>query len=96
MIDYQCKRCGSSILFKICPNCGGEGFAGHDCGEDCCCCADPEDNVVCDICHGTGSSPVCISSPEWCEAHPLPGRENIARSAPERFTIPTRRRTHGQ
>ena len=37
-----------------CWNCGGEGFSHHDCGEDCCCCLHPEDNVVCDICRGKG------------------------------------------
>lgn len=37
-----------------CWNCGGTGYTGHDCGEDCCCCADPEDNVICEICDGEG------------------------------------------
>ena len=27
-----------------CWQCGGEGWFGHDCGEDTCCCLDPEDN----------------------------------------------------
>jgi hypothetical protein len=38
-----------------CWQCGGEGTTGHDCGEDCCCCLNPYDNVVCDICHGKGA-----------------------------------------
>lgn len=37
-----------------CWNCGGEGYSHHDCGEDCCACLEPEDNVRCDICHGKG------------------------------------------
>lgn len=37
-----------------CWSCGGEGTAGHDCGEDCCACLWPEDNVTCDICRGKG------------------------------------------
>lgn len=37
-----------------CWNCGGEGYSYHDCGEDTCCCLDPEDNVVCDVCGGEG------------------------------------------
>lgn len=37
-----------------CWNCGGTGFIGHDCGEDTCCCLNPEDNVECDVCHGKG------------------------------------------
>lgn len=36
-----------------CWNCE-EGYSGHDCGEDCCVCLEPEDNVRCDICHGKG------------------------------------------
>jgi hypothetical protein len=37
-----------------CSACGGTGFDGHDCGEDTCCCADPEDNIPCQFCNGTG------------------------------------------
>ena len=33
-----------------CPNCGGTGYSSHDCGEDCCACVDPQDNVRCDWC----------------------------------------------
>ena len=35
-----------------CPDCGASGYSGHDCGEDCCCCRHPEDNIRCDICQG--------------------------------------------
>ena len=45
-----------------CWQCGGEGTNGHDCGEDCCCCAWPEDNVTCDICEGKGG---WEREPEW-------------------------------
>ena len=37
-----------------CPNCGGTGYSDHDCGEDCCACLEPEDNVVCNWCGGKG------------------------------------------
>lgn len=37
-----------------CWNCAGEGLSDHDCGEDTCCCIDPEPNVPCDICEGAG------------------------------------------
>jgi hypothetical protein len=38
-----------------CFQCFGEGMHGHECGDDICCCADPdEDNVPCDICNGHG------------------------------------------
>lgn len=38
-----------------CPDCAGSGEV-HDCGEDTCCCADPEtqDMVTCETCGGTG------------------------------------------
>lgn len=79
-------------MWEDCPNCGGEGVSGHDCGEDCCCCADPYDNIGCDICQGKGAFPLCLSSREWCESHPLPGRENTRRSTPEAFEVPSRKR----
>ncbi|MGZ6446905.1 MAG: hypothetical protein ACXWRA_02650 [Pseudobdellovibrionaceae bacterium] len=33
-----------------CWQCDGHCLVGHDCGEDTCCCLEPEDNVVCDVC----------------------------------------------
>lgn len=39
--------------WQECWNCS-DGFTGHDCGEDCCACLEPEDNVICDICDGDG------------------------------------------
>ena len=87
-VGYQCARCGSSISFEECNYCGGEGYTSHDCGEDCCCCADPEDNVPCDVCQGSGAFPLCLSSSKWCNAHPLPGRENTPRSTPEKLAVP--------
>jgi hypothetical protein len=40
-----------------CWQCGGEGVSHHECGEDTCCCLNPEDNVICDICDGKGGWP---------------------------------------
>lgn len=37
-----------------CPNCEGTGYSDHECGEDCCMCVDPQNNVVCDWCGGRG------------------------------------------
>jgi hypothetical protein len=85
--EYQCGRCGSSVMFDDCPNCGGEGYSSHDCGEDSCCCADPDDNVTCDICRGSGTIGICLSSPEWCNAHPLPGREATKRNTVDSFAF---------
>jgi hypothetical protein len=85
-IDCQCARCGSSVATERCESCE-DGFDGHDCGEDCCCCLDPEDNVPCQHCHGTGVWHTCLSSPGWCDANPLPGRGAIERGAIEWYTI---------
>lgn len=87
--DSQCARCGSTVTSVDCEQCGGEGVDGHDCGEDSCCCLDPEDNVRCGACLGKGVFRVCLSTPEWCEAHPSPGREGIERGAVEWFTNET-------
>lgn len=86
--DCQCARCGSSLDFERCDICGGDGVDGHDCGDDSCCCLDPEDNITCDTCGGSGSWPRCFSTPAWCQANPLPGRENIEPSTPEWYTLP--------
>jgi len=40
-------------VLKDCWNCV-DGFSHHDCGEDTCCCLNPEYNVRCDICDGKG------------------------------------------
>ena len=40
--------------WEECDECGGEGVAGHDCGEDTCACANPQENVRCQTCNGEG------------------------------------------
>lgn len=55
---HPCPTCGSDMDWRDCERCC-DGFVGHDCGEDTCCCADPEDNVVCDICDGEEGWYVC-------------------------------------
>jgi hypothetical protein len=40
-----------------CENCGGSGAVLNDCGEDCCCCSDPELSHgyhTCETCQGKG------------------------------------------
>ena len=55
-----CPRCGCcSTDWQECEWCGGTGYTSHDCGEDCCVCEYPEDNVPCDICKGTGGWLIC-------------------------------------
>lgn len=85
--ECQCARCGSSVSWETCEYCGGEGFDGHDCGEDCCSCRYPVDNVVCGACDGNGTFGYCLSSEEWCIANPLPDRENMERGKIEWFSI---------
>jgi hypothetical protein len=85
--EYQCGRCGSSVTFEMCQDCGGDGYFEHDCFDDSCCCLDPEDEQCC-ICEGEGTIAHCLSSPEWCKAHPMPGRETTLRSTVESFSVP--------
>lgn len=74
--DPVCARCGSLAVWMECFFCE-DGFSEHDCGEDTCCCAEPEPNVACDICDGFEGWWACGSSEDWCQANPMPGRENV-------------------
>jgi hypothetical protein len=85
-IDCQCARCGSSADSEHCEHCEN-GFEGHDCGEDCCACLHPEDNIPCSFCGGAIIWHRCMSSPEFCQANPLAGREDIERGRIEWYTI---------
>lgn len=76
-IDCQCARCGSSMHHVSCGACAGEGLPEYP-GED------PEDE--CEECRGLGGWWECLSSSEWCEGNPLPGREDVARGAIKWFT----------
>lgn len=46
--DYDAETCWA---------CGGDGYI-HDCGEDTCCCAHPDEDECypCDECGGTGTA----------------------------------------
>ena len=57
----ECVARGHFVQSVDCWQCGGEGFSHHDCGEDCCACLYPEDNVRCDICYGKGGYRVCLT-----------------------------------
>lgn len=48
--DETCPNCGHEAYERDC-GCD-EGVSGHECGEDACCCLDPEENVECDECEG--------------------------------------------
>ncbi len=59
--EELCPICACcSLSFMECENCAGDGVHGHDCGEDTCCCLDPEENIVCDICQGKGYFLRCL------------------------------------
>lgn len=64
-----CLVCGSDLEWVDCWQCFGEG-GFHDCGEDCCCCLEPELdlNETCDECHGEGGYLECPNIKDHAEA----------------------------
>lgn len=94
--DAQCARCGSSADYDPCEWCAGEGYDGHDCGEDCCMCRYPDENVPCQVCDGRGGFTHCLSSADWCEANPLPGKERTKRGELEWYTFDAKEKTNGR
>lgn len=81
-IDCQCARCGSSMDFHRCEewNCD-DGVVDSD---------DDDYELArrpCGTCRGRGGWHRCLSSPEWCEANPLPGREQVRRGKIEWFCV---------
>lgn len=76
--DCQCARCGSSVTFVECYECGGEGIVEEDDDED----FGNETHLRrCPLCWGKCGYWHCISTPEYCEANPLQGRETIKSTA---------------
>lgn len=59
-VFVECLACGADATWVECTRCV-DGFTGHDCGEDTCCCADPEDNVECDVCDGDEGWYLCTN-----------------------------------
>ena len=57
-----CPTCGQEPSYELCWNCGGEGYSGHECGEDTCACLEPEPNVICETCEGEGTLKSCLCS----------------------------------
>lgn len=61
--DAVCPVCFGPMDREPCWQCDGEG-GWHDCGEDCCCCADPDEiDIWCDECDGEGEYLVCAYLP---------------------------------
>lgn len=59
IIRSRCVNCGQDLVIEDCEMCGGFGVDGHECGEDSCACANPEDNVPCEECDGSGRIRYC-------------------------------------
>lgn len=76
----QCARCGSSLAWEDCQSCGGEG-----------CYEDDDDGIIeyrtCWDCEGQARFAFCLSSAEWCEQNPLPGREHVKSGTVEWFEV---------
>lgn len=65
--ETTCRICFGPMEWVDCDQCFGEG-GFHDCGEDCCMCADPDGpNEVCDVCKGQCGYLECASLPHTDE-----------------------------
>ncbi len=60
-----CETHASEKLWRDCWNCDKDGFEDHDCGEDTCCCLNPQPNVRCDVCFGKGGWYQCFTCAPW-------------------------------
>jgi len=76
--EKLCPKCQCCTMFwEQCEVCGGEGYNGHDCGEDCCVCGDPEDqNLICDYCRGERGHWACSCDEKGEHNHPYPEHDN--------------------
>lgn len=83
--DVQCARCGSSLAFDLCENCGGEGFIEDDTDQ-----INGIEYEACNECLGASTFPRCLSGAEWCEANPRLDREDVEVSTPEWFVVARR------
>lgn len=84
--DLRCARCGGDAEFFECDDCGGEGETAPGALYE----MDPlwydEDATEpCSLCHGRRGWWRCCNSGDWCDAHPLPGRESVASNTLERI-----------
>lgn len=68
--EPSCTKCGSSVLWEDCWNCGGDGEL--DVYETDPLWYDPGDTEKCDVCSGKGGYYVCISK---CDAQAPKARE---------------------
>lgn len=88
--DCQCARCGSSLDWIQCSWCGGDGTtASGELYEEDPMWYDPDDVLPCHQCGGEASWPVCLSGDEWCNAHPMAGREYVESGTAEWWAMPS-------
>jgi len=66
--EVICALCDYEADVESCDYCE-DGFDGHDCGEDCCCCEYPDENVPCQMCLGRGCNYYCSNNA--CDAFEL-------------------------
>jgi hypothetical protein len=60
--ETVCPKCeAGTTLTRPCSAFDCDEGLYHDCGEDTCCCADPEPDTECDVCKGYGNI-------HWCPA----------------------------
>lgn len=85
-MEAQCARCGSSTGWVECWNCD-EGYVEVDFGDG----IVPDLGMeICELCGGNGGHYTCISDYNWCQTHPLPGRDGVLSGTVETFDADTR------
>ena len=67
--EVHCGRCGSAVVWVECGFCKGDG-----CYE-----AVSGGYVDCHACAGEGGWWMCSQPEDWCQANPMPGRDDVAR-----------------
>lgn len=79
--EVSCPRCGSSAGYERCDDCEDgvrdryeEEPNWYEFAPD------SERFATCGMCNGKGGWYRCLSSYDWCQSHPLPGRENVRRA----------------
>lgn len=76
-----CPRCGCcSFVWERCDTCCGARMNGHDCGEDTCCCLDPEENETCEVCDGEGGWSMCLGRCDENGNHSSAGLGDLERT----------------
>lgn len=86
MTEAQCARCGSSVGWVDCWSCD-DGYIEADFGDGI---VPDMEFLLCQHCGGAGGRHTCISDYDWCQAHPLAGRENVLSGTVETFVVSER------